>query len=175
MEWNDSEDDWFSNVEPPQMGFSWAAWNKPAEKAPVLPKKEKWPTPKPRTDLIFAKSGTPGNWPETHAGTAIEPAANFGAVMIAGAMLMPSAETAIATALGIDFGLGRMAGGGIMQKGLSWGIRGAKGPAGAFVLGMLPSKLADDTHYTDDQLRRLSHASTRVRFQFRLDPEGELS
>ncbi|MCE0461350.1 colicin E3/pyocin S6 family cytotoxin [Pseudomonas uvaldensis] len=34
--------------------------------------------------------------------------------------------------------------------------------------------MADGTLYSDDQLRRIDHASTRVRFQFRSDPEGAL-
>lgn len=71
-----------------------------------------------------------------------------------------------------------MAGGGILQRRMNWALRGAArgatGPAGTFVMGMLPKQLADGTHYTDDQLRRLNQASTRVRFQFRLDQEGVL-
>ncbi|WP_434579845.1 S-type pyocin domain-containing protein [Pseudomonas sp. Z1-6] len=34
--------------------------------------------------------------------------------------------------------------------------------------------MADGTLHTDDQLRRMSHATTRVRFQFRRDAEGVL-
>lgn len=156
--------------------FSWAAWAEPVQVRPERVTKEQWPAPKPRTDLIFAKSCAPGSWCKTETPAVAEPASNFGAVMIAGAMLMPSAETAIATALGIDFGLGRMAGGGVMQNRLNWairgGVRGATGVAGSFVLGMLPTRMGDDTQFTDDQLRRLNQASSRVRFQFRADPEG---
>jgi hypothetical protein len=94
--------------------------------------------------------------------------------MVAGAMLIPSASTALATALGADLALGRMAGGGIMQRGLSWALRGAGGPASIFILGMLPAKLDDGTLYTDNQLRNMTHAPTRVRFQFRRDAEGAL-
>jgi hypothetical protein len=89
-------------------------------------------------------------------------------------MLMPSANTAVATALGADLALGRMAGGGIMQRGFNWAIRGAGGPASIFILGMLPAKMGDGTLYTDDQLRSMSRAPTRVRFQFRRDAEGTL-
>lgn len=144
------------------------------EELPVYVPKDEWPTPKPRTDLVFAKSCSPGNWCSTEAGTEEEPASNFGNVMIAGAMLMPSASTAIATALGADLALGRMAGGGIMQRGMTWMMRGAGGPASVFILGMLPSDMGDGTLYTDKQLRHMSHAPTRVRFQFREDAEGVL-
>ncbi|WP_434558574.1 colicin E3/pyocin S6 family cytotoxin [Pseudomonas sp. Z4-20] len=135
---------------------------------------EQWPLPKPRDDLVFAKSCTAENWCQTSVGTATEAASNFGRIMVAGAMLMPSASTAIASALGADLALGRIAGGGIMQQRLTWAIRGAGGPASVFVLGMLPTKMADGTLHTDDQLRRMSHATTRVRFQFRRDAEGVL-
>lgn len=94
--------------------------------------------------------------------------------MVAGAMLFPSASTAVATALGADLALGRMAGGGILQQHLNWAIRGAGGPASVFILGMLPTKMGDGTLHTDTQLRRMTHAPTRVRFQFRRDAEGAL-
>jgi hypothetical protein len=145
---------------------------RPAE--PVYVPKERWPDPKPRTDLVFAKSCSPGNWCSTDAGTETESASNFGNIMVAGAMLMPSASTAIATALGADLGLGRMAGGGVMQRGMTWVLRGGGGPASVFILGMLPSKMGDGTLYTDEQLRSLSRAPTRVRFQFRQDGDGVL-
>jgi hypothetical protein len=127
-----------------------------------------------RTDKVFAKSCAAGNWCSTDAGTEIEPASNFGAIMMAGAMLMPSASEAIATALGADMALGRMAGGGIMQRGHTWLLRGAGGPASLFVLGMLPAKMGDGTLYTDDELRSMTQATTRVRFQLRRDDAGEL-
>ncbi|MFS2158275.1 colicin E3/pyocin S6 family cytotoxin [Pseudomonas sp. Pseusp122] len=158
----------------PNGGASWAAWNKPKEPEPVYVPKDPWQPPKERTDLVFAKSCVVHNRCKTDAGTTIEPASNFGAVMVAGAMLLPSASTAIAAALGADLGLGRMAGGGIMQQRLTWMVRGAGGPASVFILGMLPAKMGDGTLHTDDQLRRMSRAPTRVRFQFRRDTEGEL-
>ena len=158
----------------PNGGASWAAWNKPKEPEPVYIPKDPWQPPKERTDLVFAKSCVADNWCKTDAGTTAEPASNFGAVMVAGAMLLPSASTAIAAALGADLGLGRMAGGGIMQQRLTWMVRGASGPASVFILGMLPAKMGDGTLHTDDQLRRMSRAPTRVRFQFRRDTEGEL-
>ncbi|MCF7534053.1 colicin E3/pyocin S6 family cytotoxin [Pseudomonas petrae] len=134
---------------------------------------ERWPAPEERTDKVFAKSCT-GEWCSTAAGTTVEPASNFGAIMMAGAMLLPSASDAIAAALGADMGLGRMAGGGIMQRSHTWLLRGAGGPASLFIVGMLPGKMGDGTLYTDDELRNLTQVTTRVRFQLRRDAEGEL-
>ncbi|MVV47079.1 S-type Pyocin [Pseudomonas sp. PB120] len=146
----------------------------PAPEPAYIPPKDPWPQTKPRNDQVFAKSCTPEHWCSTEAGTTSEPASNFGQVMVAGAMLFPSASTAVATALGADLALGRMAGGGILQQRLNWAIRGAGGPASVFVLGMLPTKMADGTLHTDTQLRSMTHAPTRVRFQFRRDAEGVL-
>ncbi|VVQ24987.1 hypothetical protein PS925_05635 [Pseudomonas fluorescens] len=164
------DEDW--PWERPRWNGSWAAWNPPPPPEPVYVEKDEWPTPKPREDQVFAKSCTVDNWCRTDAGTAPEPASNFGKIMVAGAMLLPSASTAVATAIGADLGLGRLAGGGILQQRLNWAIRGAAGPASVFVLGMLPTRMGDGTLHTDEQLRRMSHAPTRVRFQFRRDTEG---
>ncbi|QRK83495.1 S-type pyocin domain-containing protein [Pseudomonas granadensis] len=154
-------------------GTSWGGWLPPlAPDEPVYIEKDEWPSPKPREDRVFAKSCTPDNWCRTDAGTAPEPAANFGKIMVAGAMLFPSASSAVATAIGADLALGRVAGGGILQQRLNWAIRGAGGPASVFVLGMLPTRMGDGTLHTDEQLRRMSRAPTRVRFQFRRDAEG---
>lgn len=154
-------------------GRSWGGWLPPlAPEEPVYIEKDEWPAPKPREDQVFAKSCTPDNWCRTDAGTAPEPAANFGKIMVAGAMLFPSASSAVATAIGADLGLGRMAGGGILQQRLNWAVRGAGGPASVFILGMLPTRMGDGTLHTDEQLRRMSRATTRVRFQFRRDAEG---
>ncbi len=92
--------------------------------------------------------------------------------MLAGSMLVPSAAEAAGLALGFDAVLARVAGVGILQQGYTWVLRG--NPAGLFVLGMLPTKVADGTLYTDDQLRRMTRAPTRVRFQFRRDAQGVL-
>jgi hypothetical protein len=159
----------------PNGGASWAAWNPPPEPVRMAtPIPERWPAPRERTDKVFAKSCAAGNWCSTEAGTEVEPASNFGAIMMAGAMLLPSASDAVAAALGADMGLGRMAGGGIMQRSHTWLLRGAAGPASLFIVGMLPAKMGDGTLYTDDELRNLTQATTRVRFQLRLDAEGEL-
>lgn len=86
--------------------------------------------------------------------------------------LLPSASEAIALAIGADAGLARIAGGGIMQQRMTWAIRGAGGPVSIFIMGMLPAKMGDGTLHTDEQLRSMSKATTRVRFQFRRDPKG---
>ncbi|HEX4549774.1 S-type pyocin domain-containing protein [Pseudomonas sp.] len=164
------DDDWFE--ERHYGDASWGWWPAPEAPEPAYIEKDEWPTPKPREDQVFAKSCTPGNWCRTDAGTATEPASNFGKIMVAGAMLFPSASTAVATALGADLALGRMAGGGILQQRLNWAIRGAGGPASVFVLGMLPTRMGDGTLHTDEQLRSMSRATTRARFQFRRDAEG---
>jgi hypothetical protein len=156
----------------PNGGASWAAWNPPSVPERVYIPKDEWPLPKERTDLVFAKCCTPQNWRSTQAGNDPVPASDFGKVMLAGSMLVPSAAEAAGLALGFDAVLGRIAGGGIMQKGFTWALRGS--PAGVFVLGMLPTKMGDGTLYTDDQLRSMTRAPTRVRFQFRRDTEGVL-
>lgn len=109
----------------PNGGASWAAWQKPAAPEPVYMPKDEWPPPKQRTDLVFAKSCVAENWCSTDAGTATEPASNFGNVMVVASMLLPTASDAIAMAIGADAGLARVAGGGIMQKRMTWAIRGA--------------------------------------------------
>ncbi|WP_085707545.1 S-type pyocin domain-containing protein [Pseudomonas sp. B35(2017)] len=152
--------------------YSWATWSPPPPPEPVYIEKDEWPTPKSPEDQVFAKSCTANNWCRTDVGTAAEPSSNFGKVMVAGAMLFPSASSAVATALGADLALGRMAGGGILQQRLNWAVRGAGGPASVFILGMLPARMGDGTLHTDEQLRRMTRATTRVRFQFRRDAEG---
>ena len=156
----------------PNGGASWAAWAKPSVPEPVYVPKDEWPSPKKRTDQVFAKSCVSENWCSTDAGKVIEPASNFGNIMVVASMLLPSASNAVAMAIGADAGLARVAGGGIMQQRMTWAIRGAGGPVSVFLMGMLPAKMGDGTLHTDEQLRSMSKASTRVRFQFRRDAEG---
>ncbi|MBM1186533.1 S-type pyocin domain-containing protein [Pseudomonas lundensis] len=176
MKKDDKDDPFLDSIwhqKRPNGGASWAAWAKPSVPEPVYIPKDEWPSPKERTDLVFAKSCVSENWCSTDAGTAIEPASNFGNIMVVASMILPSASDAIAMVIGADAGLARIAGGGIMQKRMTWAIRGA-GPAGVFIMGMLPTKMGDGTLHTDEQLRRMSKATTRVRFQFRRDAEGVL-
>ena len=100
-------------------GGGFMARSAPAPEPVYIPPKDPWPQARPRDDQVFAKSCILDNWCRTDAGTAAEPASNFGKVMVAGAMLFPSASTAVATALGADLALGRMAGGGILQQRLN--------------------------------------------------------
>lgn len=162
--------------ERPNGGASWASQtpHREPERMSVTPLKEPWPAPRKRTDRVFAKSCVPETWAETCAGTEIEPASNFGKVMIAGAMRMPFASAAVAAALEADLGLGYVGGSGIMQNRLTWIVRAAGGPASLFILGMLPSKMGDGTLHSDDELRLMPRAPSRVRFQFRQDAEGVL-
>ena len=177
MKKDDKDDPFLDSIwhqKRPNGGASWAAWAKSSVPEPVYIPKDEWPSPKERTDLVFAKSCVSENWCSTDAGTATEPASNFGNIMVVASMILPSASDAIAMAIGADAGLARIAGGGIMQKRMTWAIRGAGGPVSVFIMGMLPTKMGDGTLHTDEQLRRMSKATTRVRFQFRRDAEGVL-
>lgn len=150
----------------------------PAEpiKEPAYIFEDVWPEPKPRTDKVFAKSCTPGNWGKTRPGTTIEPASHFGKVMIAGTVALPASAITAANA-GADTALARIAGGGIMQQGYTWALRGAPfavNPISLFILGMLPTTLGDGTLHQSDELRGMDYAPTRVRFQFRRDTSGAL-
>jgi hypothetical protein len=48
------------------------------EPEPVYLRPDPWPDPVPRTDLVFAKSISSVPWGTTRAGSASEPAGNFG-------------------------------------------------------------------------------------------------
>lgn len=138
------------------------------EPDPVYMLKEEWPAPKKRTDLTFAKSISTAPWGTTHAGTGSEPATNFGKTMI-----MASSAT--------EVGLGRVAGELILRS-FVWSLemagmvlKNAAGPVGRVVImAMTPTMLGDDSFYTEEQLRDMRTATTRVRFQFRNDANGAL-
>ena len=172
----DNPNSFFDNEwsrKPPNGGASWAAFNPPREPEPaVCIKKDEWPLPKERTDLVFAKSCVAENWSCTEPGSATVPASDFGKVMLVAPMLVPSSIEAIGLAVDFDAVLGRVAGSGILQQGFRWALRG--NPAGVFIAGMLPTRMGDGTLYSDDALRQLSRAPTRVRFQFRRDTEGAM-
>ena len=74
----------------PNGGASWAAWEKPTKPEPIYIPKDEWPSPKERTDLVFAKSCVSKNWCSTDAGSATEPASNFGNIMVP--LQWPSAQ-----------------------------------------------------------------------------------
>ncbi len=138
------------------------------EPDPVYLQQDPWPDPTPRTDLVFAKSVSSAPWGTTQAGTASEPAGNFGKTM-----LMASSAT--------EVGLGRVAGELILRS-FAWSLqmagtaaRTVGGPAGqVLLLAMTPTQLGDDSFYSEEQLRELRAATTRVRFQFRHDSQGVL-
>lgn len=138
------------------------------EPDPVYLRPDPWPDPIPRTDLVFAKSVSSVPWGTTQAGTASEPAGNFGKTM-----LMASSAT--------EVGLGRVAGELILRS-FAWSVqmagtaaRTVGGPAGqVLLLAMTPTQLGDDSFYSEEQLRELRAATTRVRFQFRRDSQGAL-
>ncbi|WP_174446760.1 S-type pyocin domain-containing protein, partial [Pseudomonas japonica] len=122
-------------------------------------------------DRVFARSclGT------TKSTCTQEPIENFGRVAVIG----PTArETAAGTALG-GVAIGRVAGSGLLEGLGTWAVRGAGAAASSFasaasplLLALWPSDLADGTLYTEEQLRQMSEALTRVRFQFRRDAQG---
>lgn len=146
------------------------------EEQPVYIKEDRWPLPKPREDLVFAKSCEIRNWGRTGEGREVESAEHFGSAMLCGAVAIPASATTAINA-GAETALARIAGGGILQRGYTWALRGlgaASSPASLFILGMLPARLNDDTFYDEDRLRTLDRARTRVRFQIRRDAEGAL-
>lgn len=143
--------------------------------ASIILREDPWPPPKQTHGIIFAKSCTPDQWGCTSPGIAPEPAANFGAVMVAKTKAVPVGAATLAATLGADTALGRIAGGGVMQRGMGWMLRGAVaagGPATVFIGAMLPTRMGDGTLYSDDELRAMNAAASRVRFQFRRDAEG---
>lgn len=163
----------------PDMGF--ASSIRSAPPAPLAPQpptfaQEPWPQ-KQAQGVIFAKSCAPGRWGCAETGTEIEPAEHFGSLMIAKSKPIPAEAAPLMALIGADMVLGRIAGGGIQQRGYTWVLRGllsASGPVAVFIAGMLPTKLGDGTLYSDDELRAMNAAASRVRFQFRRDPEGQL-
>lgn len=146
--------------------------------APVVYlQKDEWPRPKVPKGAVFAKSCTPDRWGDTKAGTVLEPAANFGNLMVVKTKAIPAGAATLASTVGADSALGRIAGGGILQRGFTWMLRGAAlagGSATVFIAGMLPARMGDGTLYSDDELRMMDGAASRVRFQFRRDADGAL-
>lgn len=161
--------DWLLIKEPDHIGGGLVS---PAPDARVVYlQKDEWPRPKKPEGVVFAKSCTPGRWGSTDAGTVPEPASNFGNVMVAKTKAIPVGAAALATSMGADSALGRIAGGGIAQRGFTWMLRGAMvvgGTATVFIAGMLPARMGDGTLHGDDELRAMDSAASRVRFQFRL-------
>ncbi len=121
---------------------------------------------KPPKLCVFAKTCTVP--PEsTEAGTVIEPVANFGQTVVMGSTGIASTEGGAA--------LGRVAGQALIETLGTWSLRGAAVVAGTaastLLLALLPTSIGDST-LTEEQLRGMTLAPTRVRFQFRRDAEG---
>jgi len=125
----------------------------------------------PDGPCVFAKSCSvpPGS---VEAAKVVEPATSFGSAIALGTV----ARTSGAAAAGTPFGV--VAGGeaGALASLGQWSLRLASAAAGTVFSGLLlalaPRQLGDGTLYTDDELKRLSEAATRVRFQFRRDAQG---
>ena len=119
-----------------------------------------------RQDCVFAKTCTvPSD--STDAGTTIEPATNFGQVVV-------MASTGVAYG-GTGTTLGRIAGQASLEALGAWGIRGTAAAAGSvastLLLALWPSQIGDST-FSEEELRSMMVAPTRVRFQFRKDESG---
>lgn len=72
-----------------------------------------------------------------------------------------------------EVALGRISG--AVPSGLgSWALRTTGAASGAFLMAFWPSELGDGTLYTDEQLRAMSRAITRVRFRFIEDEQGKM-
>lgn len=115
---------------------------------------------------VFAKTCTVP--PEsTEVGTRIEPVANFGQAVVMGSTAIVSTEGGAT--------LGRVAGQAALETLGTWSLRGAAAAAGTaastLLLALWPTSMGDST-LTEEQLRGMMVAPTRVRFQFRRDAEG---
>ena len=116
---------------------------------------------RPARDCVFAKSCVSVPEGSTDAGSAVEPASHFGA-------------TALLASAGTAGGLGRIAGTLGVDLG-SWSLRGVAGATAGLnvmLLALWPRDIGDATLYSPEQLQQMESASTRVRFQFRLDANG---
>lgn len=79
----------------------------------------------------------------------------------------------VAESTATEVALGRISG--AVPSGLgSWALRTTGAASGAFLMAFWPSELGDGTLYTDEQLRAMSRAATRVRFRFIEDEQGKM-
>ncbi|WP_312904561.1 S-type pyocin domain-containing protein [Stutzerimonas nitrititolerans] len=120
----------------------------------------------PTVACVFAKTCTVP--PEsTEAGKQIEPVGNFGQAVVMGSTAIASTESGAT--------LGRVAGQAALETFGTWSLRGAAAAAGTatstLLLALWPTSMGDST-LTEEQLRGMMVAPTRVRFQFRRDAEG---
>lgn len=120
----------------------------------------------PTNACVFAKTCTVP--PEsTEAGTVVEPVSNFGQAVVMGSTAIASTEGGAT--------LGRVAGQAALETLGTWSLRGAAAAAGTvastLMLALWPTSMGTST-LTEEQLRGMMVAPTRVRFQFRRDAEG---
>lgn len=86
---------------------------------------------------------------------------------------MANSIAATTTTTATEVALGRLSGSAPSGLG-SWALRTTGAASGAFLMAFWPSQLADGTLYTDEQLRAMSRAVTRVRFRFIEDEQGKM-
>ncbi|WP_442968397.1 S-type pyocin domain-containing protein [Pseudomonas sp. Z18(2022)] len=121
---------------------------------------------RPASDCVFAKSCVSVPPGSIAAGVPPERAVNFGSAALMGSTGTTGSVGRVAGVLGADLG--------------SWAVRrltGAAAGAGSalnvVMLAFWPRDIGDSTLYSPEQLAGMRVASTRVRFQFRLDEAGD--
>nr|WP_201354104.1 S-type pyocin domain-containing protein [Aeromonas hydrophila] len=72
-----------------------------------------------------------------------------------------------------EVALGRISGSLPAELGC-WALRTSGAASGAFLMAFWPSDMGDGTLYTDEQLKAMSRAATRVRFRFIEDEQGRM-
>ncbi|WP_455927250.1 S-type pyocin domain-containing protein [Pseudomonas capeferrum] len=124
-------------------------------------------TSPPASMCVFAKSCVSVPVGSTAAGETPERAANFGAVALMGSTGTGGAVGRVAGTLGADIGAWAV-------RGLTGAAAGASSALNVVMLAFWPRDIGDSTLYSPEQLAGMRVASTRVRFQFRLDEAGEM-
>ncbi|WP_294734654.1 S-type pyocin domain-containing protein [uncultured Pseudomonas sp.] len=124
-------------------------------------------TSPPASMCVFAKSCVSVPVGSTAAGETPERAANFGAVALMGSTGTGGAVGRVAGTLGADIGAWAV-------RGLTGAAAGASSALNVVMLAFWPRDIGDSTLYSPEQLAGMQVASTRVRFQFRLDEAGEM-
>ncbi|MFM4746201.1 S-type pyocin domain-containing protein [Aeromonas dhakensis] len=81
--------------------------------------------------------------------------------------------SAVATSTASEVALGRLSGSLPTELG-AWALRTSGAASGAFLMAFWPSDLGDGTLYSDEQLKAMSRAATRVRFRFIEDEQGRM-
>ncbi|MDY7530678.1 S-type pyocin domain-containing protein [Pseudomonas sp. Bout1] len=124
-------------------------------------------TSPPASVCVFAKSCISVPVGSTAAGETPERAANFGAVALMGSTGTGGVVGRVAGTLGADLGAWAV-------RGLTGAAAGASSALNVVVLAFWPRDIGDSTMYSPEHLANMRVASTRVRFQFRLDEAGDM-